>query len=255
MMIYYCPYKTEPLYTYIFVNMNARCRFFCIKTNQTINEGINLTAGTLSPTEWREHRVGRSLRRSPRCWLPICINYSNSMEHKERWPNTLKLNKRLFSLHDTALVTHNPFTSLHLFSSPLSLLFLPPTFLCHDNPPLVYRLHNSVLSVFRSSITTVYIEVLPPNNQSPPRFPRQQYNLEISEAMRTGATLLNMQVWPCSMKCMYIDCCRVQIWPLGQKYCSNPRIQSTVFIEILRQTNLSSCGSNCCSWVDLWTTR
>ncbi|XP_056286606.1 protocadherin-15-like [Pseudoliparis swirei] len=45
----------------------------------------------------------------------------------------------------------------------------------------------------RSSITTVYIEVLPPNNQSPPRFLRQQYNLEISEAMRTGATLLNLQ--------------------------------------------------------------
>ncbi|XP_038592050.1 protocadherin-15-like isoform X1 [Micropterus salmoides] len=45
----------------------------------------------------------------------------------------------------------------------------------------------------RSSITTVYIEVLPPNNQSPPRFPRQQYNMEISEAMRTGATLLNLQ--------------------------------------------------------------
>ncbi|XP_077406396.1 protocadherin-15-like isoform X1 [Vanacampus margaritifer] len=45
----------------------------------------------------------------------------------------------------------------------------------------------------RSSITTVYIEVLPPNNQSPPRFPRQRYSLEISEAMRTGATLLNLQ--------------------------------------------------------------
>ncbi|KAM9774240.1 protocadherin-15b isoform 2-T2 [Syngnathus typhle] len=45
----------------------------------------------------------------------------------------------------------------------------------------------------RSSITTVYIEVLPPNNQSPPRFPRQSYSLEISEAMRTGATLLNLQ--------------------------------------------------------------
>ncbi|TKS89597.1 Protocadherin-15 Precursor [Collichthys lucidus] len=50
-----------------------------------------------------------------------------------------------------------------------------------------------VLDNGRSSITTVYIEVLPPNNQSPPRFPRQQYNLEISEAMRTGATLLNLQ--------------------------------------------------------------
>lgn len=52
--------------------------------------------------------------------------------------------------------------------------------------------HSS--SLLRSSITTVYIEVLPPNNQSPPRFPRQQYNLEISEAMRTGATLLHLQV-------------------------------------------------------------
>uniref|UniRef100_A0AAR2LYP5 Protocadherin-15 n=1 Tax=Pygocentrus nattereri TaxID=42514 RepID=A0AAR2LYP5_PYGNA len=46
----------------------------------------------------------------------------------------------------------------------------------------------------RSSITTVYIEVLPPNNQSPPRFPQLLYSLEISEAMRTGATLLNLQV-------------------------------------------------------------
>ncbi|XP_037546821.1 protocadherin-15 [Nematolebias whitei] len=53
-----------------------------------------------------------------------------------------------------------------------------------DNGPLPHR---------RSSITTVYIEVLPPNNQSPPRFPQQQYNLEISEAMRAGATLLNLQ--------------------------------------------------------------
>ncbi|KAM9715616.1 protocadherin-15-like [Menidia menidia] len=53
-----------------------------------------------------------------------------------------------------------------------------------DNGPVPHR---------RSSITTVYIEVLPPNNQSPPHFSRQQYNLEISEAMRTGATLLNLQ--------------------------------------------------------------
>uniref|UniRef100_A0A3Q2EA02 Protocadherin-15 n=1 Tax=Cyprinodon variegatus TaxID=28743 RepID=A0A3Q2EA02_CYPVA len=45
----------------------------------------------------------------------------------------------------------------------------------------------------RSSITTVYIEVLPPNNQSPPRFPLLTYNLEISEAMRIGAILLNLQ--------------------------------------------------------------
>uniref|UniRef100_A0A8C7JJ95 Protocadherin-related 15b n=1 Tax=Oncorhynchus kisutch TaxID=8019 RepID=A0A8C7JJ95_ONCKI len=45
----------------------------------------------------------------------------------------------------------------------------------------------------RSSITTVYIEVLPPNNQSPPRFPRFLYSLEVSEAMRIGATLLSLQ--------------------------------------------------------------
>uniref|UniRef100_H3DNK1 Protocadherin-15 n=1 Tax=Tetraodon nigroviridis TaxID=99883 RepID=H3DNK1_TETNG len=52
---------------------------------------------------------------------------------------------------------------------------------------------NGAIPHRRSSITTVYIEVLPPNNQSPPRFPRQQYNLEVSEAMRTGATLLQLQ--------------------------------------------------------------
>ncbi|XP_048125672.1 protocadherin-15a isoform X2 [Alosa alosa] len=45
----------------------------------------------------------------------------------------------------------------------------------------------------RSSITTVYIEVLPPNNQSPPHFPLFTYNLEISEAMRIGAILSNLQ--------------------------------------------------------------
>ncbi|KAK9964140.1 hypothetical protein ABG768_005338, partial [Culter alburnus] len=52
---------------------------------------------------------------------------------------------------------------------------------------------NAPDSERRSSITTVYIEVLPPNNQSPPRFPLQTYNLEISEAMRIGAILLNLQ--------------------------------------------------------------
>uniref|UniRef100_A0A8C2ZG60 Protocadherin-15 n=1 Tax=Cyclopterus lumpus TaxID=8103 RepID=A0A8C2ZG60_CYCLU len=53
-----------------------------------------------------------------------------------------------------------------------------------DNAPETQR---------RSSITTVYIEVLPPNNQSPPRFPLLAYNLEVSEAMRIGAILLNLQ--------------------------------------------------------------
>ncbi|XP_016114291.1 protocadherin-15-like, partial [Sinocyclocheilus grahami] len=52
---------------------------------------------------------------------------------------------------------------------------------------------NGPASQRRSSITTVYIEVLPPNNQSPPRFPQLIYSLEVSEAMRTGATLLNIQ--------------------------------------------------------------
>ncbi|XP_054653842.1 protocadherin-15-like isoform X10 [Dunckerocampus dactyliophorus] len=48
-------------------------------------------------------------------------------------------------------------------------------------------------SLRRSSITTVYIEVLPPNNQSPPRFPLLTYSLEVSEATRIGAILLNLQ--------------------------------------------------------------
>uniref|UniRef100_A0A673FXB2 Protocadherin-15 n=1 Tax=Sinocyclocheilus rhinocerous TaxID=307959 RepID=A0A673FXB2_9TELE len=52
---------------------------------------------------------------------------------------------------------------------------------------------NGPASQRRSSITTVYIEVLPPNNQSPPRFPQLIYSLEVNEAMRTGATLLNIQ--------------------------------------------------------------
>ncbi|XP_051504158.1 protocadherin-15a [Myxocyprinus asiaticus] len=58
---------------------------------------------------------------------------------------------------------------------------------------LTIRASDNAPDPERSSITTVYIEVLPPNNQSPPRFPLQIYNLEISEAMRIGATLLNLQ--------------------------------------------------------------
>ncbi|KAM9462144.1 protocadherin-15-like [Clarias gariepinus] len=52
---------------------------------------------------------------------------------------------------------------------------------------------NAPINQRRSSITTVYIEVLPPNNQSPPRFPQLVYSLEISEAMRTRATILDLQ--------------------------------------------------------------
>ncbi|CDQ58253.1 unnamed protein product [Oncorhynchus mykiss] len=50
-----------------------------------------------------------------------------------------------------------------------------------------------VLQQNSSSITTVYIKVLPPNNQSPPCFPLFTYDLEVSEAMRIGAILLNLQ--------------------------------------------------------------
>uniref|UniRef100_A0A8C8EYB5 Protocadherin-related 15b n=1 Tax=Oncorhynchus tshawytscha TaxID=74940 RepID=A0A8C8EYB5_ONCTS len=57
----------------------------------------------------------------------------------------------------------------------------------------VKAMDNGPESQRRSSITTVYIEVLPPNNQSPPRFPHLLYSLEVSEAMRTGATLLHLQ--------------------------------------------------------------
>uniref|UniRef100_A0A673ZJU0 Protocadherin-related 15b n=1 Tax=Salmo trutta TaxID=8032 RepID=A0A673ZJU0_SALTR len=57
----------------------------------------------------------------------------------------------------------------------------------------VKAVDNGPGSQRRSSITTVYIEVLPPNNQSPPRFPRFLYSLEVSEAMRIGATLLSLQ--------------------------------------------------------------
>ncbi|CAB1311881.1 unnamed protein product, partial [Coregonus sp. 'balchen'] len=63
----------------------------------------------------------------------------------------------------------------------------------HSYTLTVKAVDNGPESQRRSSITTVYIEVLPPNNQSPPRFPRFLYSLEVSEAMRTGATLLSLQ--------------------------------------------------------------
>ena len=64
-----------------------------------------------------------------------------------------------------------------------------------------------LLFVCRHSICTVYIEVLPPNNQSPPRFPQLMYSLEVSEAMRIGAVLLNLQVG--SLVCVYMCVCEV----------------------------------------------
>ncbi|ETE73122.1 Protocadherin-15, partial [Ophiophagus hannah] len=66
-------------------------------------------------------------------------------------------------------------------------------FIINDKTGLITIAPGITLVVGRSSITTVYIEVLPPNNQSPPRFPQQMYSLELSEAMRIGAILLNLQ--------------------------------------------------------------
>uniref|UniRef100_A0A674CIV0 Protocadherin-related 15a n=1 Tax=Salmo trutta TaxID=8032 RepID=A0A674CIV0_SALTR len=64
----------------------------------------------------------------------------------------------------------------------------------HSYALTVKAADNAPDSERRSSITTVYIKVLPPNNQSPPRFPLFTYDLEVSEAMRIGAILLNLQV-------------------------------------------------------------
>lgn len=61
----------------------------------------------------------------------------------------------------------------------------------------------------RSSSTTVYIEVLPPNNQSPPRFPLLIYNVEVSEAMRIGAILQNLQV---SLKPTHSKRAKMKMW-------------------------------------------
>ncbi len=85
-----------------------------------------------------------------------------------------------------------PLSASLMQAGSLSVFVLSPS--AQSALPRSLSFHLLSRSLFRSSITTVYIEVLPPNNQSPPRFPRQQYNLEISEAMRTGATLLNLQV-------------------------------------------------------------
>uniref|UniRef100_A0A674CJ80 Protocadherin-related 15a n=1 Tax=Salmo trutta TaxID=8032 RepID=A0A674CJ80_SALTR len=63
----------------------------------------------------------------------------------------------------------------------------------HSYALTVKAADNAPDSERRSSITTVYIKVLPPNNQSPPRFPLFTYDLEVSEAMRIGAILLNLQ--------------------------------------------------------------
>ncbi|KAJ7987761.1 hypothetical protein DPEC_G00329850 [Dallia pectoralis] len=57
----------------------------------------------------------------------------------------------------------------------------------------VKAMDNGPESQRRSSISSVYIEVLPPNNQSPPHFHQLLYSLEVSEATLTGATLLRMQ--------------------------------------------------------------
>lgn len=141
------------------------------------------------------------------------------MQRNKHWPTTLNLNNRPFTLPDTnPFFTHYshvlplssslppfPLSSLSKISLLLVLLYLLLSSrlfsicLCTLSVFPICLSPFASLSLLRSSITTVYIEVLPPNNQSPPRFPRQQYNLEISEAMRTGATLLNLQVHSLSL--------------------------------------------------------
>ncbi|NXP22062.1 PCD15 protein, partial [Scytalopus superciliaris] len=86
-----------------------------------------------------------------------------------------------FTIHDrTGLISIAPGVALPLGRS------YALTVRASDSAPPAHR---------RSSITTVYIEVLPPNNQSPPRFPQLMYSLEVSEAMRIGAVLLNLQAF------------------------------------------------------------
>lgn len=142
------------------------------------------------------------------------------MQRNKHWPTTLNLNNRSFTLLDTFFFffTHYchvlplssslppfPLSSLSKISLLLVLLYLLLSSrlfsicLCTPSVFPICLSPFASLCLLRSSITTVYIEVLPPNNQSPPRFPRQQYNLEISEAMRTGATLLNLQVHSLSL--------------------------------------------------------
>lgn len=88
---------------------------------------------------------------------------------------------------------------LHLLHRSLHNLPISRERVSHITSQIVNFTYALFVSSPRSSITTVYIEVLPPNNQSPPRFPQQRYSLEISEAMRTGATLLNLQVASCNV--------------------------------------------------------
>uniref|UniRef100_A0A8C6PLK6 Protocadherin-15 n=1 Tax=Nothobranchius furzeri TaxID=105023 RepID=A0A8C6PLK6_NOTFU len=87
-----------------------------------------------------------------------------------------------------------------------------------DNAPETQR---------RSSITTVYIEVLPPNNQSPPRFPLATYNLEVSEAMRVGAILLNLQKKLCK------NYSELLVVPLFMKVTRAPSLTSLCRIGLL----------------------
>ncbi|XP_047394270.1 protocadherin-15-like, partial [Sciurus carolinensis] len=53
---------------------------------------------------------------------------------------------------------------------------------------MVQASENAPPAERRHSICTVYIEVLPPNNQSPLHFLQLMYSLEISEAMRIAST-------------------------------------------------------------------
>lgn len=147
--------------------------------------------------------------------MSLLIKHCNSQKKRKKQTNDaaiLILNLGLFSFPLPAFTVLIWFVILYLFPSCFLLIFCycycyfsrlstaGTLSMCKCHSYLFYLLYliifcfSPFLTLFRSSITTVYIEVLPPNNQSPPRFPRQQYNLEISEAMRIGATLLNLQV-------------------------------------------------------------
>lgn len=127
----------------------------------------------------------------------------HNMKCKETNTGQPLLNNRPSTLPGTAFAPAIILCCLQVLLFLLLSSHLSVTFLCYCFSFICSSLFSSViyskflslslslslsLTLSRSSITTVYIEVLPPNNQSPPRFPQQQYNLEISEAMRTGAT-------------------------------------------------------------------
>ncbi|XP_066180636.1 protocadherin-15-like [Sylvia atricapilla] len=128
------------------------------------------------------------------------LNY----EEKTRYFVIVQANDRAQNLNERRTST-TTLTVDVLDGDDLGPMFLPCVLVnnTRDCRPLTYQASLPELTdpqeetkvKCRSSITTVYIEVLPPNNQSPPRFPQLMYSLEVSEAMRIGAVLLNLQAF------------------------------------------------------------